>query len=173
VNVGANDGFFNSNSYPFIARGWQALLIEPNLDILRAAQHRHRHRPRVTFVNAACSTTPGALNLTIYLDDEGGGHSHLAPKPGQDRPRRAVPVTVVRLESLLEEQGVPERFGLLTVDTEGHDFQVLAGANLAHFRPRVIITENTADDDAKFALLRQHGYRLQGQLEYDTIWTNS
>jgi hypothetical protein len=30
VDVGANGGFYSSNSYPFIAWGWRALLIEPH-----------------------------------------------------------------------------------------------------------------------------------------------
>ena len=32
VDVGANDGFYGSNSFPFVARGWRSLLIEPNPD---------------------------------------------------------------------------------------------------------------------------------------------
>ena len=43
--------------------------------------------------------------------------------------------------------------------------------NLTRYHPRVIITENTQDDEAKFALLKKHGYRLHTRLEYDTIWT--
>jgi len=30
VDVGANDGFYSSNSYPFVKRGWRAILVEPH-----------------------------------------------------------------------------------------------------------------------------------------------
>ena len=66
---------------------------------------------------------------------------------------------------------IPRDFGLLTIDTEGHDFQVLRGANLTRYRPRVIITEKNPDDEEKFAYLRAHGYRLHADLPYDTVWT--
>lgn len=171
VDVGANDGFFNSNSYPFIARGWKALLIEPDPNILQKAQRLHRSRSQVEFINAACSVNAGQMNLTIYEDDEGGGHSQLATITDQNRPNRSIPVHVARLETLLKQQNAPEKYGLLSIDTEGHDLQVLQGANLEIYRPQVIITENTLADEAKFALLRQHGYQLSAQLEYDTVWT--
>ena len=29
VDVGAHNGFYASNSYPYVARGWRAVLIEP------------------------------------------------------------------------------------------------------------------------------------------------
>jgi hypothetical protein len=47
----------------------------------------------------------------------------------------------------------------------------LRGANLQRYHPAVIITENTPQDALKFALLRDHGYRLHAQLKYDSIWT--
>jgi len=33
VDVGANDGFYGSNSFLFVARGWRAILIEPHLKV--------------------------------------------------------------------------------------------------------------------------------------------
>jgi hypothetical protein len=77
------------------------------------------------------------------------------------------------LEALLTEFRIPREFGLLTIDTEGHDLQVLRGANLANFRPQVIITESNPGDEEKFALLGDNGYRLHTALTYDTIWTRA
>ena len=176
VDVGANDGFYSSNSYPFIARRWQALLIEPNPEAFRKAQHLHRKRNRVTLVNAACSDQDGSLELQTFVEDDGGSHSVLCGKPGSPGETtyargKKILVKVHRLEKLLQEFHVPPGFGLLTIDTEGHDLQVLRGANLAHFRPQVIITEINPDDEEKFVFLREHGYRLHTELSYDTVWT--
>jgi FkbM family methyltransferase len=178
VDVGANDGFYNSNSYPFIARGWRALLIEPHPLVFRKAQHLHRHRAAVTLVNAACSERAGEMNLLLFLDNQDGSHSRLEHSAADDsaaqpRASQSVPVSVVRLEELLEAQSAPECYGLLSIDTEGHDLEVLRGANLQRYRPAVVITENTRRDALKFALLRDHGYRLHAQLKYDSIWTGT
>ncbi len=73
VDVGANDGFYSSNSYPFIARGWRALLIEPHPAAFHKARQLHRKREPVTLLNAACSDRDGDLELQTYAEDEGGG----------------------------------------------------------------------------------------------------
>ena len=176
VDVGANDGFYSSNSYPFLARGWQGLLVEPHPDAFRKAQLLHRKRTQVILLNAACSDQDGELELKTDASDEGGSHSSLGETPaGRPNPFPApgapLRVKVHRLEALLEAHRIPLDFGLLTVDTEGHDFQVLRGTNLARYRPRVIITEKNPDDDDKFTHLRTHGYHLQANLTYDTVWT--
>jgi FkbM family methyltransferase len=176
VDVGANDGFYSSNSYPFIARGWRALLIEPHPDAFQKAKQLHRKRTQVSLLNAACSDRAGELELQTYAADDGGSHSFLGESSAGSKnsvrpPGEAVHVQVHRLETLLDEFNIPQDFGLLTIDTEGHDFQVLRGANLTRYRPRVIITEKNPDDEAKFAYLRSNVYHLHAELAYDTVWT--
>ena len=176
VDVGANDGFYSSNSYPFIARGWQALLIEPHPAAFQKAKQLHRKRKQVILLNAACSDRDGELELQTYAEDDGGSHSSLGESAGgiQDTtraPAESFHVKVHRLETLLDDFHLPRDFGLLTIDTEGHDFQVLRGANLTRYRPRVIITEKNPDDEEKSSFLRAHGYQLHIDLNYDTVWT--
>ena len=135
VDVGANDGFYSSNSYPFIARGWPALLIEPHPEAFQKAQQLHRKREKVILLNAACSDRDGELELKTYAGDEDGSHSSLGERVevitgSPTAPRGSLRVKVHRLEVLLDEFRIPHDFGLLTIDTEGHDFQVLRGANL-------------------------------------------
>jgi len=176
VDVGANDGFYSSNSYPFIARGWQALLVEPHPDAFRKAQQLHQKRKQVSLLNVACSDRDGELELQTCADDDDASHSFLGNQADGEKssPRpvgESFRVKVHRLEMLLDDFQLPPEFGLLTIDTEGHDFQVLRGANLKRYRPRVIITEKNPDDESKFAYLRAHGYQLHADLPYDTIWT--
>ena len=176
VDVGANDGFYSSNSYPFIARGWRALLVEPHPAAFHKAQRLHRKRKLVTLLNGACSDRDGDLELQTSREDDGGSHSFIGESAGGFEDRigaadEAVRVKVHRLELLLDEFKIPREFGLLTIDTEGHDFQVLRGANLTRYRPRVIITEKNPDDEAKFTYLRANDYRLHTDLSYDTVWT--
>jgi len=174
VDVGANDGFYSSNSYPFIARGWRPLLIEPHPAAFEKAKQLHRKRKQVTLLNCACSEQEGDLELQTCGGDDSHsfiGKNSSAVDEASRASRETFPVKVHRLETLLDEFNIPRNFGLLTIDTEGHDFQVLRGANLTRHRPRVIITEKNPDDEAKFDYLRANGYQLHADLSYDTVWT--
>jgi len=175
VDVGANDGFYSSNSYPFIARGWRGLLIEPHPTAFLKAKQLHRKRKQVSLLNAACSEREGELELQTRAADDGGSHSFLGETAGDTSdpaclPGESFPVKVHRLETLMDDFKIPHSFGLLTIDTEGHDFSVLRGTNLKRYRPHVIITEKNPDDEEKFTFLRAHGYHLHAELTYDTIW---
>lgn len=175
VDAGANDGLYSSNSYPFIKRGWRALLIEPHPRAFERARLLHQTNPAVTVLNLACSDQPGQMDLNLFEGDDSGSLSALSKEPTVTSAARrtvsTVSVEVATLESLLSERDIAPDFGLLTVDTEGHDFAVIRGLNLRRFQPRAIITEKYHDDPAKFEYLRQHGYHLYADLEFDTIWT--
>lgn len=177
VDVGANDGFFSSNSYPFLTRGWRGLLIEPHPSAHAKANRLHRRRTGVAVIQAGCSDSEGTLTLRSQPDDEGGSLAHLgspdggpAPHSGIGGPIGIAQVRIHRLERLLEENRVPVGFGLLSIDTEGHDLRVLMGANLDRFRPAVIITETSKEDQPKREFLGRQGYRLHLDLEFDSIW---
>jgi len=179
VDVGANDGFYSSNSYPFIARGWRALLIEPHPAAFLKAKQLHRKRKHVSLLNAACSEREGELELQTLAEDDDGSHSFLGEKAevgvkdSARPPGESFHVKVHRLETLLDNFNIPHKFGLLTIDTEGHDFAVLRGANLTRYRPHVIITEKNPDDEEKYTFLRANGYHLHAELTFDTIWTEA
>jgi hypothetical protein len=74
------------------------------------------------------------------------------------------------LEGILDQYRVPPDFGLLSIDTEGYDYEVILGLNLRRFRPGVIITEKNAHEEAKADYLASHNYRLQADLWADRIW---
>ena len=178
VDVGANDGFFSSNSYPFLVRGWNGLLVEPHPTALQKVRRLHRNRPGVTVVQGGCSDSEGVLTLRSKPGDHGGSLAFLESEDsGRDQagvPTASVGIAQVqvhRLETLLEAHRVPTGFGLLSIDTENHDLRVLRGANLDRFKPAVIITESSGEDLAKREFLEQHGYRLHVDLEFDSIWT--
>jgi FkbM family methyltransferase len=150
-------------------------LIEPNPRIAEKARDLHRNRPGVAVATAACSDRAGTVDLVDYLDDSGGGHAHLVLGPGTrgaraTDARRQIPTSVRRLDALLEEQAAPPDYGVLSIDTEGHDREVLLGAGLDRYRPRVIITEHGPAEAEKDALLRTQSYSLFRRLRYDSVW---
>ncbi len=171
VDVGANDGFYSSNSYPFIKRGWQAILIEPHPAAFERALRLHAGNKRVAVLCKACGEKHEKISLALFEGDEDGTHSTLSTPERHHSDRRVekeITLDVEPLESILESQRVAPIFDLLTIDTEGHDYRVLLG--LGRFRPRVIITESGTTNIKKFDLLQALGYRLHKTLENDTIW---
>lgn len=175
IDVGANDGFYGSNSYPFIARGWRAILVEPDPRAFEPLSRRFSGHPHVQCLHAACGARKGILPLHLGQDS-----SHSSLGFGTDSPASAigpqsgktVDVSVEPLADILDAAGVPARYGVLSIDTEGHDLNVLIGAGLERRRPDVIFTENfAADETAKRSLLEQMGYRLRAEVDTNTLWT--
>lgn len=175
VDVGANDGFYGSNSYPFVARGWRALLIEPHPEAFARLQRRHKKRRLATCLQIGCGDQDGELPLWTGPDGD-TTLSSFTPGPighPTDAAARAIPIPVRRLDGVLAEQGFPETFAVLSVDAEGWDFAVLRGLDLARWRPRMIVTENMpgADASLKDEHLRQHGYHLRLMVDANALWT--
>jgi FkbM family methyltransferase len=173
VDVGASDGFYGSNSYPFAARSWSALLIEPHPETFRKLRHLHRRRRSVTCLNMACADTDGPR--PFYFGTKATSHSTLST---EDTPRfralrsdKSVMVDVRRLEGVLSEHGIPSDFGLLSIDAESFDYEVLLGLDLGKWRPRVIVTEGyESKDKLKCDYLQLHNYRLGGTRGSNSFW---
>jgi FkbM family methyltransferase len=179
VDVGANDGFLASNSYPFITRGWQAILIEPHPGVFRRLETRYKDNPNVTTVNLACADVAGRLPLFMGKEEHTGSYSTLSTEDSawfrQTRTDRFVEVNVERLNTILTQNQCPQDIGILSVDTEGFDYAVLAGLDFCQFRPRIIITEDEKADQQevarrKEALLTSQGYQFRRRLENNAIW---
>ncbi|MBL9128982.1 MAG: FkbM family methyltransferase [Verrucomicrobiales bacterium] len=183
VDVGANDGFYGSNAYPFVARGWRALMIEPDPRAFALLERRFAGNTRVACLHVACGAESGVLPLRLGKDpshsslrgaDAAAAGAGAAPSALGAQSGETVATRVVPLAALLAEHDVPRRYGVLSIDTEGHDLQVLRGADLRRYRPDVIFTETFADDAeerAKHAFLGDAGYRLRAEVDTNTLWT--
>jgi FkbM family methyltransferase len=177
VEVGANDGIFCSNSYPFIKRGWKGVLIEPNPLVYADLKTRYEGSESVKLFNLACGSSDGSLPL--YMGKAGQtGYATLSSEDSwwysATRSDRAVVVQVARLEHILEEASCPADFDILSVDTEGFDYEVLRGLNFARYRPKVIMTEDEkppfTNMREKEDLLASQGYELAGRIVNNAIW---
>lgn len=179
VEVGANDGITASNARLFLRRGWHALLVEPNPHIFPRLVENVKAWPRAQCVQVACSDAPGTLPLRIFADDPTGMlstiHTKAESNRGRTRPVAEVhEVEVLTLTALLDDYQVPSDFGILSVDAEGHDLQVLQGLDFERYRPRLIITESDErTEDEKRSLLQDQGYALTEHVGVNTFWKRS
>ena len=175
VDVGANDGFYGSNSFPFVARGWRSLLIEPHPGAFAKLKKLHAGKSNVTLLNLACADAQGTLPLWIGDDGDDGTLATLCtddhPHFLKARTNQSVIVPVERLNAGLAAQKIPRDFDILSIDTEGMDYEVLLGLDLNVWRPRVIVTEDYAPKDAKkTGCLRDHRYAHRAQIGVNAFW---
>jgi FkbM family methyltransferase len=173
VDVGANDGFYASNSYPYVARGWRGVLIEPHPATFQKLQRLHARRPHVTCLNIGCADSTGQRPLYFGINNPGGSLATMCLDDNFKRVRSEeyTMVPVETLGSVLTAQGLPRQFGIISVDTEGLDYEVLLGLDLSVWRPRLIVTEDYKPKlEKKAEYLRSNGYRHAAQCVDNAIW---
>jgi FkbM family methyltransferase len=120
-----------------------ALAVEPNsanVALLRANLAVNGLEGRCTVVTAAAGGAEGQAELELSPDNFGDHrvrHAGAGPGEFQEEQRATSTVPVRRLDSLLESEGLtPADVGLLWVDVQGYEGQVLEGAT-ALLRGRV------------------------------------
>ena len=179
VDVGAHAGRSLSNSLPFILRGWRAILLEPLPRVYDQLCYEHRNHPHAICLNMAASDQAGSLPLFLGSDGDIGMTSTLSQDSNEwfdtHRTEESIQVKTEKLTSILDQHDWPTDFGLLLVDAEGMDYEVLTGLDFTRYRPTIVVTEeyvgNPEKHAAKYQLLRANGYLLHVRLgETNTIW---
>jgi FkbM family methyltransferase len=145
VDVGAYDGVSLSNSRPFVLAGWRGVLIEPHPTHFARLQENSASLPNVECLRCACSDEAGVLPLFIGTDGADTMMSTLSRDDNawfkRTRSAESVDVAVEPVEAILDRVEFPRDFGILLVDTEGMDYEVLRGVAFERHSPRIILTE--------------------------------
>jgi FkbM family methyltransferase len=164
LDVGAGHPVYDNVSFAFYLAGWRGVCVEPNPAL--AALNR-AVRPRDHLYEGLCGAALG--EATLYLQREFHGLSTtIAEHAGaaeREVGRRAEAVTlpVTTLTALCQHHAAAA-IDFLKVDVEGAEAEVLAGADFARFRPKVIVVEAIKPFTLKPAwdewepLLARHGY---------------
>lgn len=178
VDVGCHHPFSGSNTLSLYSRGWRGLVVDGNPDLIRTFK---RCRPRDTAICAVVSDREDSLTFTIAerpeLSTVCQQFEHDWIKSSGIKARRQV--QAVRLQRLMEENDVPKRFELLTVDVEGHDYEVLTSFDINEFRPRLIVVEmhgfrpGCKNSNPVFDHLENSGYQLVSYSVMNGIFLDS
>jgi FkbM family methyltransferase len=179
VDVGAHDGIDGSNSRQLILDGWSAVLVEPLPSAFEALKQHCAGFDNAHLLQCACADFEDTGLFFIGKDGPHGQTSSLCNDDiwRQKHSGQEMRVAVRRLTSILEQLGAPATFGLLLVDAEGMDLEVLTGLDFDRYRPAVICTEryhsNHEKERRKHDLLSSRGYRIRGDMGSDTVWVCS
>ncbi len=157
IEVGANDGFSESNTYYFERfRNWKGILIEA---IPELYQQCLQERPKSTVFNYALvaddykedtvemiyghlmSVVKGAFNDSKQEED----HAMVAGRHMGFTPYK-LKVPARTLTSILDEMKV-EQIDFFSLDVEGYELNVLRGLDLNRYKPQQMLVECLTEEN--------------------------
>ena len=187
VELGANDGRFQSNTYYYEqVRRWRGVLIEPAPNLF--LQCRENRSPQDHIVCAACvsfdykdefvkiiysNSMSVSLNMDTDINDP-LAHAELGRqflKPGETLfPYGAL---AVPLNSILLDANAPRLIDFLSLDVEGCELDVLKGVNHEIFRFRYMLIECRNLPRLKYYLETLQYRLLEKFNEHDYLFSNA
>lgn len=176
VDVGANDGFSWSNSLAFVEMGYSALLIEPMPKYARFCRMQHRGNPNVFVEEVAVLPNIGTCKFFIN-EDLANDLLSMTSSVKRDIINSdnivEIEVETCPLSFLLAKYRVPKNYGVLNVDAEGVDLEVLMSADLESYRPAVVCVEYGTNEDAIHRYMRSMRYEKRDHLGPNGIYTKA
>lgn len=144
VDIGAHHPKRFSNTYFFYKRGWFGINIEPNSEAIKLFK-----KYRTNDINIEFSVSDQAGELTYFMFNEPALNSFdkdLSEKRASgtnyyiiDRKK----IKVNRLDAILSEH-LPKNVSIdfMSVDTEGHDLNILKSNDWELYRPKCLLVES-------------------------------
>lgn len=128
----------------FYDLGWHGINIEP---ASRAFEELHEARPRDVNLNICISDRAGLAPFYESVPPERSTLSAAVAMFAPDLCFAARPVEVRTLADVCAEYG-PAHIEFLKIDVEGHEAEVIAGADWRRWRPVVLVVEATVPGKA-------------------------
>lgn len=175
VDVGAYHPVVISNTWHFYQlRGWRGICVEPNPEMVKILRQR---RPRDIIVESAIGTRAGEAEYEMFAEPNYNRLAKDASPPDYLQRllqgKKTVRVPVVTLaEVLVAHLPVSTAIDLLTVDCEGHDFEVLRSNDWSRYLPRAICVESHGPQEEQEIInyLREREYQLTAKINHSLIF---
>ncbi|MEI7900047.1 MAG: FkbM family methyltransferase [bacterium] len=142
VDIGAHHPLRFSNTRFFYERGWSGICVDP---LPCAAKLFARLRPRDIFLQAGVAAREG--EMTYYMFDEPAFNTFTEQiaKENAERVKNQQRIKVLPLCRIIGEHLPSGRMiDFLSIDVEGLDLEVLRSNDWAHYRPCIVLIEETA-----------------------------
>lgn len=173
MDVGANKGEWSLHALAGASAAKKAIQLhafEPSAATREILQHNLAAYPGVDVCALALSSTEGQADF--FTNGVGSGTNSLSPASGTDTER----VQLSTVDGFIRQRGI-ESVGMMKVDTEGFDLEVLKGAESSLARGAIELVQfeynwrwllNKASLREVFALIEAKPYRL-GKLVGESI----
>ncbi|HKQ70281.1 MAG TPA: FkbM family methyltransferase [Polyangiaceae bacterium] len=167
IDVGANHPVDNSVTKHFYDCGWTGINVDPAPHPFRLIS---KDRSRDINLNVGCSNKQGTLKLHAARGDASGLSTFTVEEADIHRAKGfefdTIDARLTTLADICAEHVAGRQIDFMSIDVEGHEREVLEGADFARFRPRVILVEATRPNttepthDRWEDLILRHDYRF-------------
>jgi FkbM family methyltransferase len=175
VDVGAYHPIKFSNTYALYKRGWRGINIDMDPVKIEAFRLARTADMNVCAAISCEKTVKQVYNFSTY-----GLTSTLEPEVAakdNKQPTSVRSVSTTTLDDVLEHSRYSNlEIDLLSIDAEGHDFQVLTSIDIRKYRPKIIIVESSSRSmkdvigSKVYRYLDERGYRLVGWTHLSLIF---
>lgn len=165
IELGAHDGIFLSNSRFFVEQGWEAVLVECNKDTIPILKENSKGFDVTIITNPICAKA----GLVSFNRSKEPTHSKVI-EGGADE------LQAITYDQMLKMAGWQDKpIGVLSIDIEGMDTEVLKGVVKAKHLPAwIVIESNTQKARAdQMRILLDAGYHCINVFDFNTIWIKS
>ncbi len=178
VEIGAYDGKSNDPIFNLVRKfGWRGILVEPQQDQFNLLKENYSNIQGLHFENIAIADMDGpksfyGIKATKYDNNTHGQlnsfnkdvvlkHRHIVDN--LDSRLYETKVNCLTLTSLMNKYNVT-RLNVLSIDTEGYDYEILKQINFNKIKPDLIHFEHKHlsidEQDSCFTFLKSNGYQI-------------
>ena len=180
IDIGAHEPVLNNNTYLFYGEGSRGVLVEPN-PVYAKKLRAERPEDKVLELGIGFTAQTEADYYLIKGDDQLNTFSkeqaeELEKLRGKGTIERVVKMPLVNLNDVLAEHFPKGGPNIVSVDTEGLDYDILRSLDFARFRPQIVCAETAeltgATIDPIFALMQKNGYVARGGTFVNTVFVD-
>ncbi len=176
VDVGANHPFRLSNTYLLYVRGWKGITVEPQ----PALSRKHRlYRPNDVHFNVGAGSEEGTLQFYEMVPHVYSSFDQVVVdefvSDGKAILSSIKKIPIRKLSELFKETQMPQQIDFVSIDCEGHDFDVLCGADWTTFKPTLLSVETDHQTPGRDVqeFLKGKGYLKLKELGVNTFFERS
>lgn len=163
VQIGANDGLAFDPIFKYNDK-WNGVLIEPIPNVFEKLKENYKNKKgNYDFRKCAISSQNGILDLYVPIanDVKASFDKDIASNLGGEIEK--IKVSMITLDSLIEEKYKNKEIDLLLIDTEGHELEILNSYSFKN-KPKVIFIETRFYDyndiTPFYQYMHKHGYSI-------------
>ena len=155
LDIGANDGVTFSNSKMLIEKyNWGGVLVEPSKKCIEKLNLLYEGNDNVQVVPYGIDTTIGTKTLYVgNLDDTPNSMNQVSTLIKSEKSYWETSRNVVYVDETIDTITAREllsmvkikNFDVISIDTEGLDFEILESLYSLNLRPKIIIIEHNSN----------------------------
>lgn len=167
VDVGANDPRIFSNTYFFYKKGWNGLVIEPNIKKLNEYKYR-----RARDIRGHYAVGPkGSFTFFKFKEDALNTMSEEVAHSYEKMGHKIISTDTVPslpLSDIFKEKNITH-IDFISIDTEGQNFEVLQTNDWNVYRPNFVVVETAEFDKPDDESLEEKYNTYMTQIGYKKV----